>query len=101
MLVTKQELLAEIDYVIERLKGGSLFTSIGRTPEPAKTSMLDYFEKLRVRIENDSPIIADFSIIRGLDYWGITSGDLFDRSSRISSGISGLYEMPRRKPFNW
>jgi hypothetical protein len=49
--------------------------------------MVEVFEKLRNRLESPEPLSdkdKQLNLPRGMDFWGITGGDLLEEGAQIS-----------------
>jgi hypothetical protein len=54
--------------------------------EKSKAAMLEFFEKLRDSIRSGDKL-PPLSISRGMDFWGITGGDLLEEGAVISNEL--------------
>lgn len=76
-------LLLMIDQIVETLSGPLPSEELknGWT-EKSRMAMCDFFKDLQSKLSNDQPI-PYLGIVRGLDHWGVSGGELFRSVSEI------------------
>jgi hypothetical protein len=78
-----QHLVTAIDDLIEKLSRRlDADELLHGWSEPSQQAMLKSFQDLRVRLEAGERV-PYLSIVRGLDHWGISGGELFQKAAQV------------------
>lgn len=84
---SEEALLQKIEYLIERLSMPLPADELSNGwSEAGQKAMLNFFEDLRLKLlaHEDLPY---FGIVRGLDYWGVSSGELLQKAAEVDYGL--------------
>lgn len=54
--------------------------------EPSQEAMLKFFQDLRLKLEAGERV-PYLSIVRGLDHWGISGGELFQEAAKVDHDL--------------
>jgi hypothetical protein len=79
-----QHIVAAIDDLIEKLSGPLTGNEVANGwSERSQKAMLEFFQDLRLKLMSDDESLLYFSIVRGLDHWGVSGGELFQKAAEV------------------
>ena len=86
-MTKKENLLQDIQSLLTQLRAGLTQDedSNGWSKE-SKAAAAVYFDKLIASLRADS-VLPSLGIVRGLDHWGVTGGDLLEEIARITNRL--------------
>jgi hypothetical protein len=93
-MANRATIIDRLDRMIARLSKPLLPSDVrDGWSEEARKAILEVLEELRARLLNDQPLTAaekELSISRGMDSWGVVSGDLLEEGAEISNQLREL-----------
>ena len=86
-MIKTEKLLQDIQSLLTQLRASLTQDedSNGWSKESKATAAV-YFEKLTASLRADS-VLPGLGIVRGLDHWGVTGGDLLEEIARITNRL--------------
>ena len=85
-MTKKENLLQDIQSLLTQLRAGLTQDEDSNGWSKESKAAAVYFDKLIASLRADS-VLPSLGIVRGLDHWGVTGGDLLEEIARITNRL--------------